>query len=361
MIKNKTKILTIIGTRPEIIRLSRIIPKIDKKFRNILVHTGQNFDFELDKIFLKEFKIRKPNYYLNARGSFSEQISIIINKIEKIIIKEKPSKFLVLGDTNSSIGSIVAQRLGLKVFHMEAGNRCYSNKSPEEINRKIIDHSSNILLPYTTGSKRNLIREGISKKNIIVIGNPITEVIFFNKSKINNSKILDKFSLKKNEFFLLTLHRQENVDNILRFKKFLNILNKIVKIHNKKLVWPIHPRSKLMLNKLNYKLNEKIILIKPLGFFDFIKLESSSFIVLTDSGTVQEECSILKKPCLIVREYTERPETILAGGSYLTGFKEKNILNKINYIKKNKLKISKIKDYSSIQISSKVLRILLKK
>ena len=160
---------------------------------------------------------------------------------------------------------------------------------------------------------------------------------------------------------MLTLHRQENVDNILRFKKFLNILNKIVKIHNKKLVWPIHPRSKLMLNKLNYKLNEKIILIKPLGFFDFIKLESSSFIVLTDSGTVQEECSILKKPCLIVREYTERPETILAGGSYLTGFKEKNILNKINYIKKNKLKISKIKDYSSIQISSKVLRILLKK
>ena len=195
--KKKSKILTIIGTRPEIIKLSRLIPKLDRKYENILVHTGQNYDYELDKIFLKELNVRKPNYYLDARGSFAEQISIIIYKLEKIIKKINPDKFLVLGDTNSSVGSIVSKRMGIKVYHMEAGNRCYSNKSPEEVNRKIIDHTSDILLPYTKGSKKNLLLEGIKSKNIIVTGNPITEVIHYYRKKINKSKILNKLNLKK--------------------------------------------------------------------------------------------------------------------------------------------------------------------
>ncbi len=354
----KTKILTIIGTRPEIIRLSRIIPKIEKKYLNILVHTGQNYDFELDQIFLKEFNIRKPNYYLNARGSFAEQISTIIFKLEKIIKKEKPKKFLVLGDTNSSVGSIVSRRMGIKVYHMEAGNRCFNKNSPEEINRKIIDHSSDILLPYTSGSRKNLLLEGIKSKNIIVTGNPITEVIDFYKNNINKSKILQKLNVKKNNFLVLTMHRQENVDDFKVLKKFTSTFNKIVKKFNKKIVWPIHPRSKKMLKLNKIRLDPKILLIKPLGFFDFIKLEKECLMTLTDSGTVQEESSILKKPCLIIREYTERPETISAGGAILVGNNTNKILKMINFYMTNKIKIKTIKDYSIKDVSNKIMEIL---
>ena len=356
---SKKKILTIIGTRPEIIRLSKIIPKLDKKYKNIIVHTGQNFDYELDRIFLKELNVRKPNYYLNARGSFAKQISIIIKKLESIIIKEKPEKFLVLGDTNSSVGAIVASRMGVKVYHMEAGNRCYSKKSPEEVNRKIIDHTSDILLPYTKGGKKNLIKEGIERKKIIVTGNPINEVIISFKRKINYSKILQKFHLVKCNFFLLTLHRQENVDDIYVFKKLLNSLKKIVQKYDKKIIWPIHPRSKKMLNKIkDYKLDKRIILTKPLGFFDFIKLEENCFMTITDSGTVQEESNIFKKPCLIIREYTERPETINAGGARLVGSDKQKILNSIQYFSKKKIKIKKIKEYAARNVSSNILKIM---
>ena len=354
----KNKILTIIGTRPEIIRLSLVIPKLDKIYENILVHTGQNYDYELDKIFLKEFKIRSPNYYLKARGSFANQISIIINKLEKIINFEKPEKFLVLGDTNSSVGSIVSKRLGVKVFHMEAGNRCFSDKSPEEVNRKIIDHTSDILLPYTNGSKRNLILEGIKKENIIVTGNPITEVIHKSKSKIEGSKILEKLNLKINDYFVLTMHRQENVDDYKTLRKFVSMFNQIIKKFNKKIVWPIHPRSKKMIKNYKLKLNKNIIITKPLGFFDFLKLEKFCLLTITDSGTVQEESAILKKPCLIIREYTERPETIKAGGAILVGKNLNNAIPKIKYLLSEKIKIKKIKDYSSKTVSSKVMKIL---
>ena len=354
----KIKILTILGTRPEIIRLSKIIPKLDKEFNNIIVHTGQNFDYELDKIFLKELKVREPNYYLKARGSFAKQISIIIYKLEKIIKKEKPEKFLVLGDTNSSVGSIVAKRMGVKVYHMEAGNRCYSNKSPEEVNRKIIDHSSDILLPYTSGSRQNLILEGIKKKNIIKTGNPITEVIHAYRKNISKSNILKKLNLKKNNFFVLTMHRQENVDNYDVLKKFVSTFNKAVSKFDKKIVWPIHPRSKKMLKKFNIKLDDRVLLIKPLGFFDFVRLEKDCLLTLTDSGTVQEESAILKKPCLIIREYTERLETIKAGGATLVGSNTKKILIGIDYYLNRDIKIKNIRDYMSKTVSSKIIKIL---
>lgn len=354
----KPKIITIIGTRPEIIRLSRLIPKLDKKYQNILVHTGQNYDYELDQIFLKELNVRKPDYYLNARGSFAEQISKIIFKLEKIIKKEKPKKFLVLGDTNSSLGSIVAKRMGVKVYHMEAGNRCFSNKSPEEVNRKIIDHASDVLLPYTLGSRKNLLMEGINSKNIIVTGNPITEVINFYQKNILNSKIVKKLKLKKKNFFLLTMHRQENVDDYKILQKFVFSFNKIVKNYNKTIVWPIHPRSKKMLKLNKIYLDPRVLLIKPLGFFDFIKLEDDCLMTLTDSGTVQEESAILKKPCLVIREYTERPETIKAHGAILVGSNPKKILNAINYYMNHDIKIKAINDYTSKNVSSKVMKIL---
>ena len=354
----KEKIITILGTRPEIIRLSRIIPKLDKSFKNILVHTGQNFDYELDKIFLEELNVRKPNYYLNARGSFAKQISKIIYKLEKIIKKDKPSKFLVLGDTNSSVGAIVARRMHLKVFHMEAGNRCFGRKSPEEVNRKIIDHSSDILLPYTKDSKGNLLNEGIKNNKIIVTGNPITEVIHHNKFKINKSKIIKILNLKQKRYLLLTLHREENADDFRKLKSFLIAFNQIVKKFDLKIIWPVHPRTRKILKQNKFNIDKRVILLKPLGFIDFISLEKNCLATISDSGTVQEESAIFKKPCLVIREYTERPETIRAGSAIILNNNVKKMKEIISKSLKDKIKIKNIKDYSGIKVSNKILEIL---
>ena len=356
--KSKEKILTILGTRPEIIRLSIIINKLDKKYDNIMVHTGQNYNYELDKIFFKNFNLRKPNYYLGAKGSFGNQLSLISQKLEKIINIEKPKKFLVLGDTNSSLGSIVAKRMGLKVYHMEAGNRCFSNKSPEEVNRRIIDHSSDILLPYTKGSAKNLAAEGINKNKIIITGNPIFEVILKNKTKINKSNILKRFKETKKNYFVITLHREENTDDLIKLKSFITIFNKIASTYEKKLYWPIHPRSLKNIKKIKIKIDQNLKLIKPLGFFDFIKLEKNAEFVLTDSGTVQEECAIFKIPCLIIREYTERLETIKAGSGILVNNNRKKIFNTIENWKKNNKKIKNIPEYQVKNVSSIILNII---
>ena len=354
----KEKIITILGTRPEIIRLSRIIPKLDKSFKNILVHTGQNFDYELDKIFLKELNVRKPDYYLNARGSFAKQISKIIYELEKIIKKEKPLKFLVLGDTNSSVGAIVARRMHLKVFHMEAGNRCFGRKSPEEVNRKIIDHSTDILLPYTKESKANLLNEGIKNNKIIVTGNPITEVIHHNRFKINKSKIMKILNLKEKKYLLLTLHREENTDDFRKLKTFLIAFNKIVKKFDLKIIWPVHPRTRKTLNQNNFNIDQRVILLKPIGFIDFISLEKNCLATISDSGTVQEESAIFKKPCLVIREYTERPETVKAGSAVVLNNNIKKMKAIIIKALTSKIKIKNIKDYSSINVSNKILKIL---
>ena len=351
------KILTIIGTRPEIIRLSRIIPKLDDTNKNILVHTGQNYDYELDKIFFKDLKVRKPNYYLGAKGTFAEQLAIITKKLEKIIIKEKPEKFIVLGDTNSSLGSIVAKRLGLKVYHLEAGNRSFLKKSPEEINRKIIDHTSDINMPYTHRSCENLIREGIARNKIYVIGNPIFEVINHFKNKIEASKILKKLSLEENNYAICTLHREENVDNKNKFKIYVELLNQIATRFKIKIIFSVHPRTKINIKKFNLNLSSKIILTKPLGFLDFLNLEINSKFFITDSGTVQEEASILRKQCLIFRDSTERPETIESGNSILINKSFKN-LNKIKSMIKENLAPEDIKDYKVKNVSQIVSNII---
>jgi len=311
------KILTVLGTRPEIIRLSEIIKVLDKFAKQKIIHTGQNYDYNLDKIFFKNLKIRRPDKYLKARGSFANQIAKIITGIEKEIISFKPDRFVVLGDTNSSLAAITAKRMGVPVYHLEAGNRSLIKNAPEEVNRKIIDHSSDILLPYSYRSAENLTKEGIPRHKIFVIGNPINEVLNVNKQYIEKSSILIKLRIIKKNYFLLTLHREENVDNLKRLKTFINILNKVAQTYKTLIIWPIHPRTKKIIYRNNYKLNSSVKVINPLGFFDFVKLEQNAKCILTDSGTVQEEASILKVPSIVLRENTERPETIESGSSVI--------------------------------------------
>jgi len=332
------KILTILGTRPEIIRLSRIIPKIDNLAKQIIVHTGQNYDYNLNEIFFKQLSVRKPDYFLEATGSFTEQIGIILTKLEKIIRDEKPDRFLVLGDTNSSMGAIVAKRLAIPVFHMEAGNRCYDDRVPEEVNRRIIDVSSDILMPYTERSRKNLISEGIAGNRIYVTGNPIFEVLKYYEDESNNSEILKIEKLNPKEYFLVTMHREENVDNKSRLESIIGGLELVQKEYNYKVLISTHPRTRKRLNEFNIAYDAENILFKePYSFFDFIKLEKNAFCVLSDSGTVQEECAIFGIPNVTMRDTTERPETIECGSNILSGadstqifLSTKTVINSIN-------------------------------
>lgn len=354
------KVLTIIGTRPELIRLSEIIPLVDKYFKQIIVHTGQNYDYELDEVFFKNFNLRKPNYFLKAQGSFGSQLSITLSKLEKILLKEKPSSLLVLGDTNSSLSSIIAKRLNIKVYHMEAGNRCYDQLVPEEVNRKIIDHSSDILMPYTYRSCENLVREGIDRKNIFVTGNPIYEVLIKNKLKINSSSIKKRLKLKKKQYFLVTLHRQENVDDWKRLEKFINIFDETFKLYKKPIIWPIHPRTLKVLNNNDYKVkSSKITFIKPLDFFEFVNLEKDAKCVLTDSGTVQEECAIFKTPVITLRKTTERPETIESGSNFVIDNDVRKIGISIKLACDLKKYINIPEEYLCQNVSHKVVKILM--
>lgn len=326
------KILTILGTRPEIIRMSRIIETMDKFFEHILIHTGQNYDTSLSDIFFKEMKVRKPNYHLGIKSSsFGEQVSEIISKTEKIIKDEKPDKILVLGDTNSSLSVISAKRMGIPIYHLEAGNRCYDDRVPEEINRRIIDHTSDILLPYTERSKINLMQEGIKQDRIFVIGNPINEVINHYHKEINKSKVLYNLNIKKGNYFLITMHRSENVDVENRLNSICKSLEAIEKKYDMPIICSLHPHTKDKMEKFGIKFNtDNIYYHKPFGFFDFIELERNSLGVLTDSGTVQEECCILKVPTVTIRDVTERPETIECGSNILSGVEKTNILNSLN-------------------------------
>lgn len=355
------KIVTILGTRPEIIRLSRLLPLLDKYSDHYIIHTGQNYDYNLDKVFFKNFNIRKPNYFLNAKKSFGNQISIIFKKLEKILLELKPDRFLVLGDTNSSLGAIIAKRLGIPVFHMEAGNRQYNDIVPEEVNRRLIDHSSDILLPYTHRSCDNLVKEGIERKRIFVTGNPIFEVMKYYENKINSSKIMKKLKIKKNNFFLLTSHRQENVDDPQRLKSIIQVLNNMVNIKKIPIIWPIHPRTKLRLSRFKINLNSYFKLISPVDFFDFSYLEKNCFCIITDSGTVQEEAAILKKPNLIIRDTTERPETVESGSSLIVGSSKRNITKQLKIAKELSGFEEEIFEYHTKNVSNKIIKILFSK
>ena len=321
------KILTVLGTRPEIIRLSRIIASLDEVSEHILVHTGQNFDPNLNDVFFTEMGIRPPNVFIGAKGSFGEQVGMIMAETERIMRAEKPDKFLVLGDTNSALAAFIAKRLGIPVYHMEAGNRCYDDRVPEEVNRRVIDHSSDILLPYTERSRQNLLKEGIPGQRVYVTGNPILEVITHYDDKIKASDVHKRLNISPKNYFLVTLHRAENVDIESRLHQFVEAFEQIEKKYKMPIIISTHPRTRNKMQEFGVDVkNQRIQFMDPFGFFDFVHLERNAFCALSDSGTVQEECSIFKVPNVTLRDVTERPETIECGSNILSGADVKTIL-----------------------------------
>jgi UDP-N-acetylglucosamine 2-epimerase (non-hydrolysing) len=325
------KIMSIFGTRPEIIRLSRIFSLLDTNFNHIMVNTSQNYTYELNSVFFDELEIRKPDYDLKIRtGKYGPEVSDIITKSEEVLQKEKPDILLILGDTNSGLAAIPAAHHGIKIAHLESGMRSYDFRMPEEKNRIIIDHLSSLLLPYTTYSRENLIRENIHPSKIYVVGNPIIDVINYFTPKIDASKIMEKMNLEPNSYFLVTAHRSENVDKPETLKEIFTSLQTIGKRFKKRVIYPIHPRTLSKLKKR--KVPSSIELIKPLGFFDFSKLEKNAFCLITDSGTVPEEALYFKRPCVTIRESTERPEYIEEGSNILAGLDPKNIEEAVKLI-----------------------------
>lgn len=354
------KILTVLGTRPEIIRLSRVIEKLDSICDHFLVHTGQNYDPNLNDIFFQQLGVRAPNAYLDAKGPFGEQVGIILNKIEQVMLAEKPDKFLVLGDTNSALAAIVAKRLGIPVYHMEAGNRCYDDRVPEEVNRRIIDHCSDVLMPYTERSRQNLRREGIASQRIYVTGNPILEVIKHYQPQIDTAGVFNKLNIAPSEYFLVTLHRAENVDGEARLKQFAEALDRIQKQYEYPVIVSTHPRTRSRLEAFGISVsNPDIRLMEPFGFFDFVALEQKAFCVLSDSGTVQEECAIFKVPNVTLRDVTERPETIECGSNILSGADPTQILDCVNTVISHTADWNPPVEYLVENVSQTVIKILI--
>jgi UDP-N-acetylglucosamine 2-epimerase (non-hydrolysing) len=321
------KIATILGTRPEIIRLSRVIETLDGLCDHVLIHTGQNYDPNLNDIFFRDLGVRRPNHFLGAQGaSFGDQVGQILGRIEPILQQERPDRLLILGDTNSGLTAFIAKRMAIPVYHMEAGNRCYDDRVPEEVNRRVIDHSSDVLMPYTERSRANLLREGIEGRRIFVTGNPILEVIDYFQPRINASTAFADLGVEKKRFFLVTMHRAENVDVESRLRAMTTSLERIHREYGYPILCSLHPRTRNKMLAFGLPIdNEAIRFIDPLGFFDFIALEREAFCVLSDSGTVQEECCIFRVPNVTLRDVTERPETIECGSNILAGADERAI------------------------------------
>jgi UDP-N-acetylglucosamine 2-epimerase (non-hydrolysing) len=355
------KVLTIFGTRPEIIRLSLIMKILDQHCEHITAHTGQNYHESLSDVFLRELEVRTPDFHLGITANgFGEQIGQILSKTDEVFEQTKPDKVLILGDTNSALTAIVAARRGVPVFHMEAGNRCYDDRVPEEVNRRIVDHSSAVLLPYTERSKENLVREGIERERIFVTGNPINEVLQTFAEKIDASGALTRFGVQPYEYFLATLHRAENVDLPERLEKILRGFAAVVEKFDRPLLVSVHPRTAEKLAKFGLRPEtERIKLLSPLGFFDFVKLEKNALAVLTDSGTVQEECAIFGIPNVTVRDVTERPETIEAGSNILSGADTERILRAVELALAQPADWNAPKEYLAENVSRTVAKILL--
>ena len=355
------KVLTILGTRPEIIRLSRVIPKLDAAAEHRLVHTGQNYDKTLKDIFFDDLGVRQPDFYLGIEGaSFADQVGRILNETEHVIIKEQPDRVLILGDTNSGLSSLVAARLGIPVFHMEAGNRCYDDRVPEEINRRLIDHASQVLMPYTERSRTNLLREGIPGERIYVTGNPISEVLTFYEDRIEASPVLNRFKLEQGGYFLVTAHRAENVDDEQRLRNIAAGLDAVQREYDIPVICSVHPRTRSKLEQFGLKVdNENIRLLEPLGFFDFVRLEQNSFCVLTDSGTVQEECCLFGIPNVTLRDTTERPETIECGSNILSGVEPAAMLSCVKVAVNQSIEWTPPAEYLEEHVSDTVVKIVL--
>jgi UDP-N-acetylglucosamine 2-epimerase (non-hydrolysing) len=356
------KIMTILGTRPEIIRLSRIIESLDRLCDHVLVHTGQNFDPRLSELFFDELNVRQPNHFLGVRGETAgQQIGQIIEGCERVMMSERPDRLLILGDTNSALSAIVAKRLGIPVYHMEAGNRCYDDRVPEEVNRRIVDHSSDVLMPYTERSRMNLLREGIDGQRVFVTGNPIREVIEHYGPRINDSKILDELGITADKYLLVTMHRAENVDVEERLRALIQSLEALQREHSLPIICSTHPRTRAVMErfKLDSKAHEQIRFCEPFGFFDFIALEKNAFCVLSDSGTVQEECCIFRVANVTIRDVTERPETIECGSNMLSGAEPEAILRCARTVLAEKAEWSVPPEYLAENVSRTVVKLLL--
>ncbi len=360
----KIKVITVVGTRPEIIRLSRVLSALDNSsaIEHILIHTGQNYDYELNEIFFNDLEIRKPDYYMGAAGKNAvSTIGNILTKIDDYFEQFKPDALLILGDTNSCLCSIAAKKRMIPIFHMEAGNRCFDQRVPEETNRKIVDHISDINLTYSSIAREYLLREGISADKIIKTGSPMFEVLQFYKKKILESNILNKLLLKPKQYILVSAHREENINNVNNFNNLFESLNNLADKFNYPIIFSTHPRTKNKINELKINLNNKIVLLNPLSFSDYNNLQLNSFVVLSDSGTISEEASILKFDALNIREAHERPEAMEEASVMLVGLKYERILQGILHLKdqnENKL-LRNVSDYSMPNVSEKIVKIII--
>ena len=359
------KVMTIVGTRPEIIKLSRVMAELDKYTNHIIVHTGQNYDYELNEIFFQELRIRKPDYFLNAAGkNAAETIANVIQKSDELMEIEKPDAVLLYGDTNSCISVISAKRKKIPIFHMEAGNRCFDQRVPEEINRKIVDHLSDINMPLSEHARKYLLAEGLRPETVIKTGSPMTEVLQYHQQEIDSCDVLEKEGLVAGDYFIVSTHREENVDSERNFSDLLDSLNAIVERYHKKIIVSTHPRTRKKLESIGFvNTNPMVEFMKPFGFFEYVKLQQNAYCVISDSGTITEESSILHFPAITIRQAHERPEGMDEGTLIMTGLSRERILQAIDVVTSQFAErndcIHSIPDYAPDNVSKKVLRIIL--
>ena len=357
------KIMTVVGTRPEIIKLSEVIKELDIQSDHILVHTGQNFDYELNELFFKQLNVRSPDYFLNAATkNVLDTIANIVSKLGKLILKVKPDAILFYGDTNSCLGVIAAKKNKIPIFHMEAGNRCFDQRVPEEINRRLVDHLSDINLPLSERAREYLISEGIKPETIIKIGSPMKEVLDANMKKIIKSDILKKERLKKNKYFLISIHREENVESERNFSSLLHAIEEIAKKYGFPIIISTHPRTRQRLTRMSYKDNKKFIKFsKPYGFHEYNKLQMNAFCILSDSGTITEEASLLNLPAITIRQAHERPEGMDETTVVMSDLSKDKIIAAIELVvsqNKSKNLLKTVSDYNVDNVSKKIARII---
>ncbi|MBU2620599.1 MAG: UDP-N-acetylglucosamine 2-epimerase (non-hydrolyzing) [Proteobacteria bacterium] len=359
----KLKVMTILGTRPEIIRLSRVMAKLDQHTEHVLVHTGQNYDYELNEVFFKDLEIRKPDYFLNAAGAnAAETIGKIIIALDGVLVSEQPEAVLILGDTNSCLGAIPAKRRKIPIFHMEAGNRCFDQRVPEETNRKIVDHTADINLTYSAIAREYLLREGLSPDLVIKTGSPMYEVLTYYRDGIEGADVLDRLGIRYGEFFVVSAHREENVDSDNNFGKLVMVINTIAEHYGIPVIVSTHPRTQKRIDSMGVKFHAKVQLLKPLGFKDYNKLQIAAKAVLSDSGTINEESSILNFPALNIREAHERPEGMEEAAVMMVGLETERVMQALAILegqpRGDKRLLCQVGDYSVPNVSDKIVRII---
>ncbi|OBV40300.1 MULTISPECIES: non-hydrolyzing UDP-N-acetylglucosamine 2-epimerase [Janthinobacterium] len=359
----KLKVITVVGTRPEIIRLSRVMAKLDEYCEQIIVHTGQNYDYELNEIFFQDLEVRKPDHFLNAAGgNAAETIGKIIIAVDAVLEQEQPDAILILGDTNSCLSAIPAKRRKIPIFHMEAGNRCFDQRVPEETNRKIVDHTADINLTYSDIAREYLLREGLLPDRIIKTGSPMYEVLHHYKARIDASDAVERLGLTEGEYFVVSAHREENIDSPANFAKLVDALNQVAETYNLPVIVSTHPRTQKKVDALGAKFHPLVRLLKPLGFRDYVKLQASARAVLSDSGTINEESSILNFPALNLREAHERPEGMEEAAVMMTGLEVDRILQGLAILadqpRGEQRSLRLVADYSMPNVSDKVVRIV---